>query len=90
MQAMALSVVHLGVVELGDALVSLPVESAPGDVYLPPTAEIKLFLNSLPSFIPNLQAGLVKTGATLVNGRVVETAADTIMWALEQLQAAAA
>ncbi len=87
---MALSTIHLGLVDEGSALLSLPLETgiATGSRYLPPDATIKLFCNTLPPFITSLQAGLAATGATLANGRTVETAADAIAWLLEAVQAA--
>lgn len=87
---MAVSTTHLGLVDEGDALISLPIEGSPGSPYLPQDATIQLFCNQMPSFIPGLQAGLVAGGATLASGRPVETSVDVITWCLEQLQAAVA
>jgi hypothetical protein len=87
---MAVSTTHLGLVDEGDALISLPIEGTDPGTYLPADARIVLFGNDLPSFIPNLQSGLVAGGATLASGRPVETSVDVITWCLEQLQAAVA
>lgn len=87
---MAVTNHYLGTVDEGDALVTLPIEGDPGEPYLPMTAEIKLWGNQMPAFLPGLQAGLVAAGATLANGKVVESAADVVMWCLERLASAVA